>query len=268
MRLFIRACVCSMLLTAFTLAQGPTQQDLQAYLILVQFLTNQQITQPEAEAIAGRLQQEFSAHPAAARQDADELIQALVTVNNMQDPLQIGQVRQKLLAALYGLSQSGEANNPVVQAVFRRVQPLAFDAQGSWLLTESDLTSTLEYLQFANQAQGGGAFSAGQVQTFRNQAIQNFARMSEADKQFLTSGTLIWNLVQVNVQNMSQAQQQQVYQSYNQAAQPAAQSSGAVDPAVYQMMSQMSLQNHASMMNCIENIGGSGNYWEVVPSTW
>ena len=32
---------------------------------------------------------------------------------------------------------------------------------------------------------------------------------------------------------------------------------------MFNMMNNMSLQNHATTMNIIENIGGTGNYWEV-----
>ncbi len=33
--------------------------------------------------------------------------------------------------------------------------------------------------------------------------------------------------------------------------------------ACFNMMNNMSMQNHATMLNTIENFGGTGNYWKV-----
>ena len=37
---------------------------------------------------------------------------------------------------------------------------------------------------------------------------------------------------------------------------------------LFNMMNNMSLQNHATMLNTIENFGGTGNYWEVTDTLY
>jgi hypothetical protein len=37
---------------------------------------------------------------------------------------------------------------------------------------------------------------------------------------------------------------------------------------MWDMMNTMSLQNHATTLNIIENIGGTGDYWEITDDPW
>ena len=84
-----------------------------------------------------------------------------------------------------------------------------------------------------------------------------------------------YQLLVLNYQNLNDLEKAQLAQQFmaqNQPAQPTQQysnydyntgNSGSMDWNTYNTLSNMSLQNHASMMNSIEAIGGSGDYWYV-----
>jgi hypothetical protein len=106
-------------------------------------------------------------------------------------------------------------------------------------------------------------------------------------KRLLCTASLIWQLLESNWNRMTPAQKQQYKSAYfSQSGQktPAYQPpqtggsytpSSAKSPAeqmreynarqnMYRMMNEMNMNSHALSLNIIENIGGTGNYWNVV----
>ncbi|MCE7871515.1 hypothetical protein DYH09_14205 [bacterium CPR1] len=240
--------------------------DLENVALLTRFLTDGPLSSQDLQILAAELQSDYARDPEGAARSAREVQELLKAIAGLKNPVELGAVRQRLLGEFY-LSQSQGQQSPTVGLILSRVQPLAFDPQERLLLTRSDLQAALEYVSFLGQLQGGAGLSSAQAELIAAQVVSNFSRLSPNEKAFLASARLMWTLVAQNWQRMS-AQQQSAWRQQYTPPTPAAAPAGGIDPSVYRLMSQMSLQSHATTMNIIENMGGTGDYWQVVPQDY
>jgi transcription-repair coupling factor (superfamily II helicase) len=125
-----------------------------------------------------------------------------------------------------------------------------------------------------------------QKQQFKQEIIDKFASLPLEQKQVLCVTNLLYQVIEYNWKRLSHEQQQAYKQQLIAQNVPPVPATPQVneppvdtnDPAAlyaYQlkmqqeteywtMMSNISLQSHVTSMNIIENIGGTGNYWEIV----
>ncbi len=250
---------------------------------IIQFIIGQEIKPNEVEELTQSSIEEFQTYPQEFIRQITSLQQSLTTIKSLQDPLQIGTLRQMLIAEFYKATlPMKEADKPLLIRVMNRyVKVLAFDEANNLVLTNKDVTAMIDYIVFSNQLSGIiQTVSNSDREQFTKELVQQFTILPLEQKQFLCSASLAWDLVQKNWQNMAQNQRAQVQQNY-------AGSVGSQNQQVYNggtpsqqemaqmqrdfnaqqnmmtMMNNMSLQNHATMLNTIENFGGTGNYWEV-----
>ncbi len=139
-----------------------------------------------------------------------------------------------------------------------KAHPLAADSRNKVLLLASDLDGACAYLSFLRQSQGGAPWSAQETQQFRSQVSQNFSALPDETKGFLLGGQIFWSLISQNLQRLSQQRQAEVQQ------QIARQQQAPMSMDAYQTLSNMSRAQHMTTMNILENMGGSGDYWEMV----
>jgi len=127
-----------------------------------------------------------------------------------------------------------------------------------------------------------------QKQQFKREIIGKFASLPLEQKQMLCVTNLLYQVIDYNWKRLSYEQQQAYKQQVIAQNVPPQQAPATPqvseppidtnDPAAlyaYQlkmqqereywtMMSNISMQSHATSMNIIENMGGTGNYWEIV----
>jgi hypothetical protein len=248
---------------------------------LVQFITGTPVTPDEMREMERQSIVEFQTDPALFNQQIGQLAQALQTLQTLSDPAQIGLGRQQLFAELHLATRSiPPTDRPLlIQLLERRIQVLAVDAANRLVLTDRDVDGMLRYMLFIGQVQPQPLSLTPALQSeFTATLIRQFPTLALEQKQMLCMASILWTVMEANWNRMSPDQRRQFQQSL--AGQYAAPAPGAVPSApaaasmsmadwnanqnLMQIMNDMSLQNHAVSMNIIENMGGTGNYWDVV----
>lgn len=259
---------------------------------IIEFVIGGNIKPQEIEELKQASIDEFSLAPEVFITEVTSLKQSLNQLRSVHDPLTIGVGRQMLVAEFYKVTSNMQPQEIplLIQVINRYVQVLAFDQTNTLALTDRDASAMISYLEFSNQLNGiSRQFTEPEKQQFISDLMQNFQTMPLEQKQFLCSASLAWDLIQNNWARMNSFQQGQFSQQYtqNQAAQYSNTQPGystqsynnnestqdaiarmrrenIANQNMFNMMNNMSLQNHATMLNTIENFGGTGNYWEVV----
>ncbi len=248
---------------------------------LVQFITGIPVSPDETREMEQQSIVEFQIDPALFIHQIGQLAQALQALQTLTDPAQIGLGRQQLFAELHLATRSiSPADRPLlIQLLERRIQVLAVDAVNRLVLTDRDVDGMLRYLAFIGQLQSQPLPLTPDLQReFTAAMTQQFPSMPLEQKQLLCMASILWTVMEANWNRMTPAQRQQLQQSIaGQYAAPAPSAAPSVpggtalsmadwnaNQNMMRMMNDMSLQNHAVSMNIIENMGGSGNYWEVV----
>ncbi|PIE01580.1 MAG: hypothetical protein CSA81_11065 [Acidobacteria bacterium] len=264
---------------------------------LVEFILGHKVTPAENSELKKQLLVEFNMQPDYVLQQLTGIDQSMRKLRTLTDPLQIGTARQQLYAAFYlGTIQMQEQQKPlIIQILNRYFKVLAVDQANQLVLTDKDAAGMLNYLTFLSHCQGQPVqMTPAYQQSFLQEMTQQFPSMSLEQKQIICSGSLIWKLMETNWNKMTPAQQQQFVasmnaqmgqqlysQNQNQAGgSPYNQSGSNKSMAQMQadfnakqnmltMMQNMNTQYHATSLNIIENVGGTGNYWEVSnPPYW
>jgi hypothetical protein len=244
----------ALLLTHSALAQS--QADLQILLSACQFFAGAPLTQPEQQAIAADLQSDFAKDPSAASTEIAQLGQLGAALSQAANPLDLVVARQQGLFAMYAQAANGKAT-PTTTLVLRKANPLAASPDG-WLLLADDLQGATAFLSLLKQAQGRGALSTVEQQQFQSQVVANFSDLPKESKEFLVSGRVIWAIASQQVVQWNQQQQAQFAQSLT----PPQNQQMSWDS--YQMLSNMSRNQHMTTMNILENMGDSREHWEYM----
>ena len=244
---------------------------------LLNFLIQDQVNQQELTYLVQSSVQEFQTNPAAFLQEIQGLNQSVLQAQAIRDPMMLAEFRQKVLAEFYGAATQLPANQipPYFQVLFKRVPVVAYDAQRKVVLTQPDLQAAMAYVQELHAYQGQNV----PIETLNQMAYQlstNFSQLDNQSQTMLSNGTLVLAIFRANVQRMSQAQQQTLAQSYQQTVPQSYSNTGGGSVATKQWENwhnQQALniyqetmnQNHVTMMNVINNMGGSDDYWTLEP---
>ena len=236
-----------------------TQADLGVVLSACQFFAGSPLTQQEQATIIADTKNDFATNPAQAAQDLQTLKVLGNQLSQMNDPFQMIEVRQQALVAMYQEYQQGKAS-PSSVVVLKRANPMAYSPGSGVLLLEADLVGTVDFLDLIQQGQGGSAMSQAQRQQLAQQIVAGFDNMPDSSKAFVICSQFMSQVLQSRLQSMSAARQAQFRQQL--AQQQQAQTTMSADQ--YQVLSQISRNQHLTTMNILENMGEGGGYWEVV----
>ncbi len=261
---------------------------------LTQFIVGQKIKDSEMRDLKQKLVEEFNVIPDQVLVQLNGIATAMEKVYNSTDPYRIGLVRQELFSAFYKLTRNmSESQKPLmIRVINRYVTVLAYDEKSNLILTNRDVEGYINYLIFNSELSGQKIDANYSVRRdFSAQLSTNFNAMPMNQKQLLGSASLIWQLFETNWKRMTPAQKNQYIAAYrNQISnnfnrnlqgsgsrQQWKPPQGAHKKSVSQMqrefnakqnmftmMQNMNTNSHALSLNIIENIGGTGNYWNVV----
>lgn len=267
---------------------------------ILQFIIGQTVKPSELRELKQKLIEEFQQAPAEVIRQLNSLGNSLQTIRSATDPVRIGLARQELFAALYKATMNfKEEDKPLmIQVMNRYIKVLAYDPNNNLLLTDKDAGGMLNYLAFNSELMGQKIqFNGALRRSTINDLVSRFASMPLEQKRLLCSASLIWELVEYNWNRLTSAQKLQYknaystqigqntqsYQSFQQQNynsgnnyQSNSGSSGSNKSAadmrrehrakqhMFRMMNEMNMNTHATSLNIIENIGGTGNYWSVV----
>ena len=249
-----------LLLTALP-GVAQTQSDLGVVVSACQFFAGSPLSQQEQATIVAETRNDFATNPSKAAQD----IQALKVIGNqlsqMNDPFKMIEVRQQALVAMYQEYLQGKASASSV-VVLKRANPMAYSADSGVLLLEADLVGTVDFLDMLQQGQGGSAYSQAQRQQLAQQIVAGFDSMPDDSKAFVICSQFMSQILKSRLQSMSAARQAQFRQQL--AQQQQAQTQAPMSAGQYQVLSNISRNQHLTTMNILENMGEGGGYWDVV----
>jgi hypothetical protein len=256
---------------------------------LIQFIIGKTIKAKEVKELEAQSIVEFNRNPSYFIQEINSLSQSLQTLRSFTEPVRIGLARQQLFAALYQATyQMQEKDKPLmIQVINRYIKVLAHDPANGLVLTDKDAEGMTKYLAFNSELMGQKiALSDQLVKSVALEMARNFFTMPLEQKQLLCSASLVWQLLEANWNQLSSAQKQQYKSSfqaqiaqnfnpssYTYSSPPATGGKKTTADAMreyrsrqhmMQMMNEMNMNTHALSLNIIENIGGTGNYWNVV----
>ncbi len=251
----------------------------QAGIGLLQFIIGQALKPQETRELSAATVAEFQQEPVFVLGQLESLAGSLAQLRTLTDPVHIGIARQELFYALYQASSGQpEAQKPLLIKVMQNyIKVLAEDRQNKLLLTNRDLDGMVSYLAFLSEMSGNTRpFDQALRRQLADDLLKSFAGLPLEQKKLLCSAGLLWQVMDSNWRSLSPAQKQQFRAQFQPpaftAAPPAAGSGSAAREMAdfqarqrcMQMMMDMNTMSHATSLNIIENIGGTGNYWEVV----
>lgn len=252
---------------------------------LTQFIIGHAVKPSEANELKAQLIKEFNQSPQAVLNEFNSLAGSMQKIRSISDPLTIGYARQQLFTAFYKATMHmQEFQKPLmIQVINRYIKVMAYDQANNLVLTNRDVEGMVKYLAFNSQLQGQPIQLTSQLtQSVAQEMIRNFPRMGLEQKKLLCSASLLWQLVEFNWNRLSAAQKQQYKNSFTAQVQPNySRNTGSYQPGkpksatesmrdwnakqqMFKMMMDMNTQSHVTSLNIIENMGGTGNYWEVV----
>ena len=266
---------------------------------LAEFVTGMRLPQKEVNELTASAKSEFKKMPKTFVAEMKGLKANLDKLHTLKRPEQVAAARLQLTSALWtGIKNLPLSKRPLLaRIIFRHVRVLAHDVKNNLVLTDRDLNAMVEYLVFCHQLYNEMFYqkipvTTGQMAKFKMDAVKYFQKIPLERKQFMCSATVTWTMLKANYNRLGAFQQGQVKgqiaakfpDTVMPPRQRASASSGynsrytksgrkkslaemqrefQAKQNCFTIMNNMSLQNHATMLNTIENFGGTGNYWEV-----
>lgn len=279
--------------------ESPSDDPAQTHIRFVAFLVNQPLAEEDKNLLRKEAEAALARNPQQFMQEKAFLDQNMAQAYAMTDPVRIGLVRQALMANLFRERQGNPelGKSPPMKIIDRYSPVLAYDQPSGMVLTQNDVDGILDYVEFVQGlTQPGFHLPPENRKDMTNQIVASFPSVPLEQKKAYVSAGLLSEWLKKNWQAMDAQQRMQFATGYAPAGSMAGAGQGGDafaqgvamgrqagadvgrQAASYQggcpqclnIMSNMNTQSHATALNIIENIGGTGNYWEVKPSwqTW
>ncbi len=266
-----------------------TEGDFQKSLEIWEYVIGEKLSEFDLQQERQRTIRQFQTTPQQTLQNITANQQTMQQLYQIQNPTALGIARAAIAYGLTSNPQLPDAKEDI--ALFNKYETiLATDQQNGIALLEKDLQGMLNTITFMNKISNSNfQIDATTAQTFRQNAIQNYPNLSVEEKQSIASMHITYQLLAAEWNKMSNEEKQEIAQEMlkNNSTTLSTTSNGNLESAkanlqrilskgknsgdsstymdanTYQIMSNISLQNHALNMNIIENMGGGGDYWEI-----
>jgi len=278
-----------------------TEGDLNASMEFMEFILTTTVTLEDRQAAQANLVQQFQINPMGIAMEVQNVRQALPFIASLTDITQIANYRNSVITNLY-LQFFNNPNRPILLQLMDKYNPiLMYDALYNICLTDRDIHGLLTFTQFGYELMGQSppAINPTDKQQLVQQLEVQIYSMSKTDKQNLLLLADYVPLMKQAFQQMTPTQQEPIRQQYLQAlmvnqntnqSEQNCQGCSAKMKALYAkqargemtqydlaemqreidsqqnmftMMNNMSLENHATMLNVINNLGGGNTTYEV-----
>lgn len=243
-----------------------TEAGSKIYESIINFVLDKKVIATDYQSIVAETKRMFLKSPEVILGDIQTARESFEKILQNGDPNVIGQFRQAFLGQVYKMAVIDK--NPDMEVFWRifdkYLDVLAYDDRSQLVLTSKDLRAYLDYVDLLSINQGGTKLDAANRKLLSDQTLGNFAKLSLNEKKFLANACLAYELTKSNLSRFTAQQTQSFRQQYIPQVQPV--QTQQIDANFYKRYSRMMLENHVSMMNGIENLGGTGDYWEIKPS--
>ncbi|MEM6325819.1 MAG: DUF5640 domain-containing protein [Bacteroidota bacterium] len=244
-------------------SSGVTEADVMVAVRLAEFVVGEALGTREIDGIRREVLADHASDPAGTAESLGMFRTVLNAAAQATDPVAVGVARQQLLVALLDMRRQmpGE-DSPFFDAITNRVRLVAFDPASGTGATDRDVRAAAEFVAWQAQM-AGSASPAASYAEYETYVAQNFAGLSQDEKEFLSAASVIWPLVQAQWAALSAQQQQQAQtQIAGQSADDllALQEQTQQSDAYYRAMSQISAMQHQTSMSILNNMGGGSDY--------
>lgn len=249
-----------------------TMTQMEPALELLAFMTQEPLSPDERRQVITESVEEFQGEPASTLQSLAQLQSSLQLVQSKNDPMVLGEFRQKMLAEFYKMSQSTPANEmPAFLKVLNAHAPVvAYDPNTGVALTQKDLAACLLYMQQLGAMQGE-SYSEQDLLSAGQQVIEGFQNIDPETQKMLASGALYIALYQGNTQRMNLEQKSNLTSHYRTTMGGPPVTRGGGEPeeidGAGQLLSKITndgQRRNQTMMKSLQESGGSTDYWSVV----
>ncbi|MEM6797568.1 MAG: hypothetical protein AAF725_26610 [Acidobacteriota bacterium] len=245
------------------------QIDLDHGLEMIRFLSGEDSTAAEAARLRQDALGQFEEDPVQFAEGMAFIEGVLTAARSTSDVAEIAGYRMVLFNVLYALNQELPASErpALLEIVFAKNPVIAYDPATQLALTARDLRSAVKIYAFGSGAAPDaldGPWIEEQVAELERTVVPAFAGLGLTEKQFLATAGVLWTVLETNLDRFTPRQLAELRQGHSQP--PPSQPSETMDANTARFLSQLSLQQHVSTLNVIENIGGTGDYWEVAPA--
>lgn len=264
-----------------------TLNDFEKAVNFTEFICGAKLTSTEL----GKLKQQeiidFNENPEFSLQNIADIDYQMQQFYAITDPSQIGLSRSMLIANLYYSIQEMPDDNAFKQIFNSYNIVLAIDPYNGISLTQKDVDSYFDYLTFYANLMGQAYVYDQQTRQANTQGIINqFLYGENQTKLMLSIMTIYYEYIQSAYNQLSYQEKQQFASSmtnnydafqqgydysnsnannyYNQGNSNSSGNDYQTQQMYFNTMQDMMMQENATSLNIIENIGGSGNYWEVI----
>ncbi|MEW5733624.1 MAG: hypothetical protein AB1921_02155 [Thermodesulfobacteriota bacterium] len=282
-------------------APGPAEEQVRTYLRFVGFLVNRPLSEEDAKSIREQAASAFTKNPDEFAKEVRMIDGSMQKAYALTDPVQIGLVRQALMAGLFRERMGNQEldRSPIMRIIDQYCPVLAHDPATGLVLTRNDLAGILDYVEFVQGlGQPGFALDPGTRDTLAREIVGGFPSFSPEQKKAYVTAGLASEWLKKSWRAMNEEQKKRFAAGFTQGGQSApapgaapgdpfsqgvaqgrrmgqeiGRQAGSLQggcPRCLTIMADMNTQSHATALNIIENIGGTGNYWEVKPDwqTW
>lgn len=243
-----------------------TDGDLRPVLELVVFLAQSQLTESEIQSIAGEAVEEFNSGPVPLLESLGELNQILLNAEATNDPMLLGELRQKLIAHFYQVYQSTPSNEmpAFLKILFQKAPVVAYDPSTNVALTRPDLEASVALLTVMNQYEEN-RIPADQMAMAGQELIRGFSELDAETQKLIASGTILNTILESNLQTMSPQQKTNVTSHYRTTTggPPTRTTRGGGGNETVQRLSESGIRNTSSLMESLKASGGSDDYWKM-----
>ena len=204
---------------------------------------------------------DFKQNPMQNLQNISYVTQTMGQIYAIQDALQVALIRNSLVAEIYAIYRNSSESSVLYSLIKKYIHILDYDPKNKLVLTQENIDGLFSLYEFTAQVNNTQYQPSYQdiIQT-KQQILEIFKNGTLDQKQYLCVTEVYNQLMRSNYENMNSHNQEQLLDQYLDQY-PQTNQYNANTRDAYRMLGNLSLQNHASMMNSIEAIGGSGDYW-------
>ncbi len=265
-----------------------TQADFQKAVRFTEFLCDKKLTDSELSMLKESELADFNADPQTSLQNLNNIETQMQQIYNTADPLQVGLARSVMIANIYYSIQQMPDNNKFKQIFNNNVLVLAIDPYNGVSLTEKDVEAYFDYLTFYSGLTGQTVVYDRQTRNAYRQSVIDMFLYGDNQTKAMLAVMNTYNKYMQSAYNSLTPQQKQQFaasmtQNYNNYEQnytydnstssydntsssspDFSKNDAATNQMYFNVMQDYMMQSHATSLNIIENMGNTGNYWEVV----
>ncbi len=196
-----------------------TEKHFSALVKFLEFIVGEKITSQERDFLKIAEINGFNQVPQNEISQIEKINNSMQALYKISDPIKLGVSRTYLFNQFYFAFQKLPADKQPAffQIMKKHVKILAYDKNSGLILTQKDIDGFINYLMFMQYLQGNNTnFTYDLREAIKNDLISKFQSLPIDKKKIISSGDILWTLIERNWNNMTLAQKQQFIVSYRQ----------------------------------------------------